>query len=320
MVGTNYAWQDFGADFGGISTWNMPGIAGKEADVSAALADMSARGVNTVRWWMWPRLNGDGVIFDGSDVPTGLGPTVEADINAALRLAAEHDIHVMLTVFSFDNFHPTGDEFDTHAVGLSTHIAEASWRQALVTNVIEPMAAMVTASPNADRMIAWDVINEPEWAMSGDSLYGDEPFDTNSELVGVTHAQMELFVNDVIAGLRRQNAAPISVGQAAAKWKNAFSQSNLDFYQIHIYDWVNEYWPYTQTPADLGLGDKPVVYGEYPGGGLSGVPERELLDTWFANGFAGALSWAYTDTAFNIQSSLETIDGFTSANSCETTY
>jgi hypothetical protein len=321
MVGTNYAWQNFGADFGGISAWNFSGIAGIESEVGAVLADIAAHGANTVRWWMWPRLNGDGVVFDASDVPTGLGSTVDADINAALRLADENNLYVMLTIFSFDNFHPTeADHYGTRSVGLSSLIRDGAWRTALVTNVIRPMARIVADSPNADRMIAWDVINEPEWAIQGESLYGDQAFDPNSELEAVTHAEMEAFVRDVIEGLRAESSAPVSVGQAAAKWKQAFSQCDLDFYQIHIYDWVNDYWPYTQTPADLGLDDKPVVYGEYPAGGLTGVNEAQMLETWFSNGLAGGLSWAYTDTAFDISSSLDSIGSFTGAHACETTY
>ena len=151
-------------------------------------------------------------------------------------------------------------------------------------------------------------------------LYGDEPFEANAELEPLTHSEMEAFVKDVITGLRAESSAPISVGQAAAKWKNAFSQCDVDFYQIHIYDWVNDWWPYTQTPSELGLADKPVVYGEYPGGGLTGIDEAEMLETWYANGIAGGLSWAYTDTAFNIASSLDAIDSFASAHACETTY
>ena len=54
----------------------------------------------------------------------------------------------------------------------------------------------------------WDVINEPEWAMTGAGKYGsDEDFEPTAGLQAVTHDQMETFVADVITGLRAESSA-----------------------------------------------------------------------------------------------------------------
>ena len=122
--------------------------------------------------------------------------------------------------------------------------------------MVRPVAQAVAASPYAERVIAWDLINEPEWAIAGPGLYGgDEDFDPDAELETVTHAQMETFVSEAIAVLREESDALITVGGAAMKWKSAWTQVDVDFYQLHIYDWVNGYWPYSMSPSDYGIDD-----------------------------------------------------------------
>ena len=56
--------------------------------------------------------------------------------------------------------------------------------------------------------------------------------------------------------------------------------------------------PYTTPLATYGLTDKPVVLGEFPIQGLTGVPYQTLVDTIYKMGYAGALAWAYNDSAF----------------------
>jgi hypothetical protein len=162
------------------------------------------------------------------------------------------------------------------------------------------------------------VINEPEWAITGASLYGDEPFDPMTDGFGaVTHAQMERFVVDVVAALRASSDALITVGGAAMKWRRAWSQVDLDFHQLHIYDWVNQYWPYTGSPQSYGLDDKPVVMGEFPWSGLSGASYATVLESWFGNRYAGALSWAYSDGA---RGNLAAVKAFADLQRCKTRY
>src|SRR5262249_11424000 len=86
VYGVNYAWHSFAGDFGGIPAWNQHGVSAEPA-VATELATMAQSGVNVVRWWLWPDFRGDGVVFDGSDTPTGLGGTARADVERALELA-----------------------------------------------------------------------------------------------------------------------------------------------------------------------------------------------------------------------------------------
>jgi hypothetical protein len=320
MYGMNYAWHTFGADFGGNKAWNQPGVSGEPA-VETELAAMAASGVQTLRWWLWPDFRGDAVAFDASDTPMALGGSALADVNRALELAEKYDLYLMLTIFSFDNFRATRMESTLKVRGISPIVRDDAKRRALMDNVIGPLARAVASSPHSKRMIAWDMINEPEWAITGASLYGGDPmFDPQTDLEAVTHAQMETFLRDTHKTLRANSQALITVGSTAFKWKSAWSKLDLDFHQFHMYDWVNMYWPYDRNPMAYALDDKPVVMGEFPLTGLMGVSYTKLLESWFGNAYAGAMAWAYTDPMFSGNRNLSEVKAFSGAHACETRY
>ena len=321
MYGVNYGWEHFAGDFGGISAWEVPGVAANEAAIDERLADMAAHGVNVVRWWAWPDFRGDGVRFDASDVPSGLGPTAIADLEKALELMNKHDLRLMLTLFSFDNFRPSTTTRGVAMRGLKPMATDSARRLALVDRVVRPFARAAEASDHRDRLVAWDVINEPEWAMHGPSKYcGDDDLPAQEGLEHLTHAQMEVFVSDVIRGLRAESSALVTVGGAAMFWRCAWKYIDIDFYQFHIYDWVDDWAPFDRSPAEYGLVDKPAMMGEFPMNGLGRASYTELVDYWYDNGWAGALGWAVTDRGFDWNSSKESVRDFAGTHACETRY
>lgn len=336
MYGVNYAWSSFAGDFGGISAWSQQGVSGAKAARTTDLTDMKNNGVDVVRWWMYPDLGGDGVKLDSSKTPSGLGSTVVDDINAALDIAASLDIHIKLTLFSFDSFWADYSNSGLTFSSLQPIAIDASKRAALIAKVVVPIAQAVEASPNKDRMIAWDVINEPEWAISGSDPYGDQAFDPNTTgsngqtMATVTFAQMETFVKDVVTALHGASSAPVTVGSAAVKWGKAWSQVGLDFYDFHWYGWVDQYYPHTNPPSYYKVDDKPVVVGEFPlvpasdttGQSFGGISYGKLMDDFFAQGYAGAQGWAFSETssAFNWSTAKANVKAWAGAHTCYTQY
>ncbi len=316
LYGVNYAWDVFSGDFGGISPWGQSGVAANAAAHEANLKKMHANGASVIRWWMFPDFRGDGVKLDSNESPTGLGPTTVADIQKALELANTADVYLMLTLFSFDNFSPSQSVSGIWTPGLSNIVRDSAKRTALLENVVRPVAKAVAASPYANRMIAWDVINEPEWAMTGTDPYGDPAFESNGNLDPVTFAEMEQFLKETIAVLRAETGSLVSVGNAAVKWQNAWSKLDQDFYQFHIYDWVDAYWPYDTPASDYGL-DKPIVMGEMPMGSLSGTPYGTVLAGFWDKGYAGAMSWMFNGAS---DSDLALVKGFADQHACETSF
>jgi hypothetical protein len=321
MYGINLPWARYGSDFGGDASAGR-GIS-TNTTIAQTLQSFASSGVSVVRWWVWPNFTGSGVQFDASGMPSGLGGTALADLEAALSLAEQNNLYLELTLFSFNNFETA---LARNMAGIAR---DATQRAALVNNVVRPLARAAAQSGFSKRLIAWDVINEPEWAISGPSLYGgDEPFDpTTATLTTVSHGEMETFLAEVIAGLRAESRALVTVGSAAMKWKSAWLRLDLDYHEFHIYDWVNAWWPYSRSPAEYGFTDKPVVMGEFPPGGLSEgtISYATLLESWYTNGYGGALAWRQTRASTSdplglLVPNMANIKAFADAHPCETRY
>lgn len=75
--------------------------------------------------------------------------------------------------------------------------------------------------------------------------------------------------------------------------------------------------PHHHTPAAYGLADRPVVVGELPVGGMAGSSLRQLSETWYAKGYAGAMGWAYDQMS---ASELGDLSAFAGEHPCETSY
>jgi len=319
MYGVNYAWEVFSGDFGGIPEWGQSGVVANEAAQAANLTAMRSAGVSTIRWWMFPDFRSAGVEVDGSETVTGLGGSALTDLNKALELAEQADVYLMLCLFSFDGFRPSQDVSGIWTPGLAPMVRDDGKRAALLEQVVRPIAQAVESSPHRRRMVAWDVINEPEWAIAGSSPYGDPDYEPNSELDAVSHAEMETFLAEAITVLRAESSALITVGGAAVKWQNAWTQLDLDFYQFHTYQWVNDTWPYSTPAASYGL-DKPLVMGEMPmtDDGLgAGITYAQVLGSFWDTGYAGAMGWMYNGAT---QAELDNVTAFANQHPCETHY
>jgi hypothetical protein len=318
MTGVNFPWNRFGLDFGGLSRLEQASISQSPRTYQAVLTDMRAHGATVVRWWVLPDFRGDGVLFDEKGRLTGLGSTTVADLQKALELSAKADVYLMLCLFSFDGFRPTREEDGARIVGISPIVRDPAARKALVDAVVRPLARAAQASEYRDRLLSWDVINEPEWALHGANPYGDPAYTPMKGLDTVEHAQMEAFVEETVAALHEETpGAKVTVGSAGVKWAHAWKNVGLDFYQVHWYDWLDAYWPHDRPPESYGLGDKPVVVGEFPVSGMAGKDLRALMDTWYAKGYAGALGWAYDQMK---EGELGGLKAFAEIHGCQARY
>ncbi len=299
--GINYAWKNYSGDFGGISAWAKEGVASDPEPYQTELRDMAAHGVKVVRWWVWPEFWTDAITFSADGTPNPLGQAAIDDGLKALELADDAGVRIMFCLFSFDGFRPTREKYGLKMTGYHDIVIDDNKRAALMTNIITPFANALQESPHIDHLHSWDIINEPEWAMTGANKYGGvfggDQFEPDHELQPVTHDQMETFIADTIKVLRVSTPdIPVSVGAAALKWASAWKELDVDFYQTHIYDWVNDYWPYSKSPADYGMDDKPMIMGEYPVEGLKNADHQTMLESWYTNGYAGAIGWDYRIT------------------------
>ncbi|MCB1139654.1 MAG: hypothetical protein KDK23_12895 [Leptospiraceae bacterium] len=267
LPGINYAWHTYGGDFGGIRGWNRPGVAAAPAIYDRELKAMANTGSRIVRWWMFPDLRGDGIqIRNGMVLP---GPTLFADLEKALELAEKNDVYLVLCLFSFEAFAPSRQEGRVFIRNLQDLLRDPSLRYSLYANVIAGLARTAQRSPYSHRLFAWDLINEPEWALIGSSPGEDPSYVPLKSVQPISHGFMLEFLKEVAFVLRLHSKAQITVGQVAPRWKNSWKELNLDFYQWHLYDWMEERSLYLHEPADTC---KPVVFGEIPMHALRDTP------------------------------------------------
>lgn len=261
LVGVNLPWNNYGHDFG--RAWGNFGVRSPDAQ-DRLNADFDALiGAGVARWF---------VFADGRALDRSTPEEVFADLDAALDLAEARGIALMPVLFDFKWFDEANFDDGVQLFGRQYLVTDPARRADLIETWIEPLAERY----NDDRRIfAFDLINEPEWAIS-DGL--------TPPIVGepITLAEMQDFVFDVARPLRQ--GRPLTVGCTSFDDLEAFwLDTPIDIFQLHHY-------AATEVPsaADL-MTDKPVLIGEFA---TANRDLGERLATFEALGYAGALPWS----------------------------
>jgi hypothetical protein len=155
----------------------------------------------------------------------------------------------------------------------------AAGHAVLLERVLTPILERYGRSP---QIFAWDIINEPEWTMCG--------LGARRRRTCVPLDAMRDFVRHAAVLVHHHTQHAVTVGSASARWLDAWRDLNLDFYQAHWYEHLEDRAPLERPVRDLGL-DRPVLLGEFP----SRVPSsevRRILDTARAAGYAGGFFWS----------------------------
>ncbi len=290
--GLNYGWNVYAGDFGGIDAWGKKGVSGSVEAHREALLRAKRAGAQVVRWFVFPDFRGDGVLFDADDAPLGLGATTLDDLESALMLAEELDIYYVLSLFSFNGFAPHTRIAGVEIPSLGRFASDEVRREQLAERVVAPFVRAVGESPYWKRVMAFDIMNEPEWAVCDQSPFGDPPFSPDSTLDCISFAQMERFLEEMIVQVREGSFSLVTVGSAAVKWRDAWSRLDIDFDQYHLYAWVHRYWPIDVATEVYGIWSRPVVIGEFPLWPMQGALDYEvLLGGILGAGYAGAWGW-----------------------------
>ena len=109
----------------------------------------------------------------------------------------------------------------------------------------------------------------------------------------------------------------VNVGSTARKWLHAWQNLDVDFYQLHMYDWINDWWPYDTPVSEFAFDDKPVIMGEFFTYGLDNASYAQEVAAYYDNGYAGALSWQYNEASGQ---ELDDIEAFADEYPCETQF
>ena len=258
VVGANLPWRNYGHDFG--RAWSHDGVGTPAARAQLDSDLFAIEGAHVVRWFLF----GDGRALDRSDPEL-----VWSDLDAALELADAHGVQVMPVLFDFYWFDSALDVDGVQVYG-RRDLAVGPGRQALIETWIEPLADRYGRDR---RIFAFDLINEPEWAIEEAYPFMGEP---------VAYAEMRAFVEAVADPLR--GTRPLTLGSAT--WLDAvdfWADLELDYLQVHHYG-------AEPLPDALELGvEVPVLVGELAS---TGGDLRDRVQGYADLGYAGALPWS----------------------------
>ncbi|HEX5395761.1 MAG TPA: cellulase family glycosylhydrolase, partial [Candidatus Limnocylindria bacterium] len=301
LLGADYPWANYGNDFGS-NAWGSYGVH-SGGDYAADFADMKAKGVHVVRWWVFADGRA-GINFAADGTPLGVQPVVYSDLDQAVSLARQNGIYLDLVLFDVSLLAKPNTYGGVQMGGHSDLLVDATKRSALVNNVVAPLAKHFANDP---AVLSFELMNEPEWGISDLPQPSVDP-----NLVPVNMAQFWAYASSASQMIHVYSKSQVTVGSASLKWNkvwtNAFAAKknlpalNLDFYQTHYYQWMDccsttndpdlgttTWSPLTQRASDLGL-DRPIVVGEIhtPVGSAS-----SQLDQVLGNGYAGFWGWSY---------------------------
>ncbi|MCU0430610.1 MAG: discoidin domain-containing protein, partial [Cytophagaceae bacterium] len=296
MSGMNIAWQDFANDVG-----DTPINAQQWATI---LDNVKNAGGNTIRWWLYTNASRAPKFTNG--LVSGLGTQSVNNIRTVLDLAQERNMVVILCLFSFDLLQ--NGQYMINVNNNYRMLTTDEGMMACIDNCIVPTVTQIGLHP---AIACWEIFNEPEGMLQNGGW-------TSVRLSSRYYYQR--FINRAAGAIHR--AVPGVLVSSGAKhfqsmsnvsgWWNYYSDQELrnagqdndgylDFYMDHYYD--NEGAPGTQhspfhhNPAYWGL-DKPIVVAEFAARGYNGnfqMSGEECFRQVYNRGYAGALSWTYTN-------------------------
>jgi hypothetical protein len=279
IIGVNLPWVSYGTDVGSSAWYPDGGLSRQPAQLeklNATFETLSRDGISIVRAFLLCDAR-SGVVFDRDGVPEGLDHAVFPDIDAIVAAARRHRIALMPVLLDFLLCGAARIVNGVQTGGRSRLITDPDARAATIDRVLLPIAHRYA---DEDAIVAWDVINEPEWCLGRRGPLSRQPpipFDT-----------LQRFLSDAVNAIKATARQPVTIG-CAGTWKLELVRPlGLDFYQIHWYDRFG--WKALVRPvSELRLSDRPVILGEFAGRSTR-LPD--VLDAAKGAGYEGALVWS----------------------------
>nr|ADE58568.1 GH5 family protein GH5C [Limnoria quadripunctata] len=304
LNGVNIAWNSYGYDFGN---------GNYDGSIENWMSDIGSAGGNTVR--MWVQVEGESTpSFDNRGMVTACDNTGDflTDVVTFLDAAQESGVLVIFTVWN-------GAVMSNQPY--IDMILDDDKLQSYLDNCLTDWAKAVADHP---ALGAWEAMNEPAGSVhvSSDANHCYDTTNVGKQGGGWSGANipMERFLilfgkmNQVIrandpSGIVTIGAySQFSTTDAFSDTTNHYtdeclngaagSGSELDFYQVHTYDWQGSWpphGPFTLQASDFEL-DKPFLIGEYSGDCGAGNTLSELNTYAYENGYVGGLSWHWAAT------------------------
>ena len=298
LIGANTPWDNWN-DFGGEydpEFWEQE------------FARMEQKGINSSRIWISCDAAGQPYV-DSSGITHPASQQFWDNMDDMMQKAQKHNIYIIATIASFD-------KLDNTKPGSANWLSMIMCQRTLALYAETFLKPLVKRYESNPYFFAIDICNEPEW-MNEHKKYGGLEWEYLQSFVGMCAAAIHSCHTPVL----------VTVGSAAVKWScdkfegnkwsdqalqdiTADTLAYLDFWQIHYYDWTNQFGnPFHNAPAFYGLEDKPCIIGETPGNNTKygfEISYEEIYSLPYQLGYSGVYPWTSNGAGSGDFGSLDT--------------
>jgi len=270
LNGTNTPWNkwnDFGGGFN-CDWWN---------DEFQELKDLH---INCTRVWITCDGNNAGINISDDGYISGVNALFWSHVDQLMEIAQSKQIYVMIALISFDHTKPG----NTNASRWIKMYNSAINRQSFVDNYAVPFVNRYKDNPY---FFAVDVGNELEWVWENHGVPSDSVINLVSRVADAVKANSEVLVCQGLgAGIKYNTSARGGSG-------NYLANVNVDFYNIHYYDWQNQWFgnPFDLSPSTYNMNSKPCIIGESSAKGSAGYTAQQCYQKAFEKGWQGLMVW-----------------------------
>jgi hypothetical protein len=278
LLGFNYPWFQYNYDFGGSQYSN---INYYQTTIDSQLKDISLNGTHVTRWYIFNNTAKYPTFNSQTGLVEPLPLSFYQNFDSLIVLAKKNNIYLIPQLIDTTLTLKTNP-----ASSPMTILTDQTVRQSYLDSVVKPLLERYGNEP---QIIAWSIINEPEWSTQGthpDSNYNQ-----------VTLSQMQDFIRQNANYIHSYSTQKATMESGGTPWVQNWKNLGLDLYFVHWYDWIDNepngisLSPYNLKAADLGL-DKPVIISEFPTKSTK-YTLTQSLEAFYNNGYAGALAWCY---------------------------
>jgi hypothetical protein len=270
LNGTNTPWNNWN-DFGGSFDTNW---------WDEELQQLIDLHINCTRIWITCDGNNAGIDIDEDGYISGVNPLFWSHVDQLMEIAQSQEIYVMIALISFDHTKPGNTNAPRWIKMYNSEIN----RQSFVDNYAVPFLNRYKDNPY---FFAVDVGNELEWVWEEHGVPSGNVINLISKVADAVKTNSEVLVCQGLgAGIKYNTSAHGGSG-------NYLANVHVDFYNIHYYDWQNQWFgnPFDRSPSYYNMNTKPCIIGETPAKGAAGYTAQQCYQKAFENGWQGLMVW-----------------------------